>query len=114
LVADLPSFTKNLMQTRCSILPSIVDKMTHTVEKALVYKQCIFTAWCHMADWCNRLAEVWPWHSLSSSLTKAVTTITVWELSDSTSSVEIQPLCRIWGSHSSGYEELCLLGYNTV
>jgi hypothetical protein len=25
-VADLPSFMQNLMQTRCSILPSIADK----------------------------------------------------------------------------------------
>jgi hypothetical protein len=24
---DLPSFTRNLMQTRCSILPSVTDKM---------------------------------------------------------------------------------------
>jgi hypothetical protein len=22
--------------------------------------------------------------------------------------------CRIWGSHNSGYEDLCLLGYNTM
>jgi hypothetical protein len=35
-VADLPSFTQNLMQTHCSILPSIADKMKHEVEKALV------------------------------------------------------------------------------
>jgi hypothetical protein len=37
---------------------------------------------CHVADWCNRLAKVWPWPPLSSSFTKAVTTITVRELSD--------------------------------
>jgi hypothetical protein len=36
LVADLPSFTQNLMQTCCSILPSIADKTKHKVEKALV------------------------------------------------------------------------------
>jgi hypothetical protein len=36
LVGDLPSFTQNLMQTHCSILPSIADKMKHEVEKALV------------------------------------------------------------------------------
>jgi hypothetical protein len=35
-VADLPSFTQNLMQTRCSILLSIADKMKHETEKALV------------------------------------------------------------------------------
>jgi hypothetical protein len=34
LVADLPSFTQNLMQTRCSILLSIADKMKHEAEKA--------------------------------------------------------------------------------
>jgi hypothetical protein len=39
---------QNLMQTCCSILPSITDKMKHEVEKALV------TGWCHVADWCNR------------------------------------------------------------
>jgi hypothetical protein len=45
----------------------------------------VFTAWCHVADWCNRLAEVWTWPPLSSSFTEAVTTITVWELYDTTS-----------------------------
>jgi hypothetical protein len=35
-VADLPSVTQNLMQTHCSILPSIADKTKHEVEKALV------------------------------------------------------------------------------
>jgi hypothetical protein len=40
----------------------------------------MFTAWCHMANWCNRLVEVWPWPPLSSSFTEAVTTITVREL----------------------------------
>jgi hypothetical protein len=35
-VANLPSFTQNLMQTRCSILPSITDKTKHEAEKALV------------------------------------------------------------------------------
>jgi hypothetical protein len=33
---DLASFMQNLMQTHCSILPSIADKMTHEVEKALM------------------------------------------------------------------------------
>jgi hypothetical protein len=32
------------------ILPSIADKMKHKVEKALVYKQFVFTARCHVAD----------------------------------------------------------------
>jgi hypothetical protein len=36
LVADLLSFTQNLMQTRCSILPSIADKLKREVKKALV------------------------------------------------------------------------------
>jgi hypothetical protein len=49
-VADLPSFTQNMMQTRCSILPSITDKTKHEVEKALMQKQCMFTAQCEVAD----------------------------------------------------------------
>jgi hypothetical protein len=36
LVADLPSFTNNLMHTLRSILPSIAVKTKHEVEKALV------------------------------------------------------------------------------
>jgi hypothetical protein len=36
MVVDLPSFMQNLMQTGCSILPSIADKTKHEVEKALV------------------------------------------------------------------------------
>jgi hypothetical protein len=35
-VANFPSFTQNLMQTRCSILPSIADRTKYEVEKALV------------------------------------------------------------------------------
>jgi hypothetical protein len=62
-----------LMQTHCSILPSISDKIKHEVEKALMQKQCMFTARCHVGDWCNRLSEVWPWVPLSSSFTKVVT-----------------------------------------
>jgi hypothetical protein len=31
-VADLLSFTQNLMQTHCSVLPSIANKMKHKVE----------------------------------------------------------------------------------
>jgi hypothetical protein len=37
----------------------------------------MFKARCHVADWCNRLAEVWPWPPLSSSFTEALTTITL-------------------------------------
>jgi hypothetical protein len=70
------------MQTRCSILPSIADKTKHGVEKALMYKQHVFKELCHVADWCNRLSEVWPWPPLSSSFTEAVTTIIVRDLSD--------------------------------
>jgi hypothetical protein len=33
LVADLPSFMQNLMQTCCSILPPIADKTKHEFEK---------------------------------------------------------------------------------
>jgi hypothetical protein len=35
-VADLLSFTENLMQTCCFILPSVADKTKHELEKALV------------------------------------------------------------------------------
>jgi hypothetical protein len=35
-VVNLPSFMQNLMLTRCSILPSIADKMKYEVEKALL------------------------------------------------------------------------------
>jgi hypothetical protein len=35
-VADLPSFTQNMKQTRCLILPSIADRMKHEVEKSLM------------------------------------------------------------------------------
>jgi hypothetical protein len=35
-VADLPSFTQRLMQTRCSILPSITNKTKHKVKKVLM------------------------------------------------------------------------------
>jgi hypothetical protein len=35
-VADLLSFMQSLMQTSCSILPSIADKMKHDFKKALV------------------------------------------------------------------------------
>jgi hypothetical protein len=35
-VADLLSFTQNLMHTRCSILPSIADKTKHKLQKALM------------------------------------------------------------------------------
>jgi hypothetical protein len=38
-----------------------------------------------MADWCNRLAEVWPWPPFSSSFTAAVTRVIVRELSDTAS-----------------------------
>jgi hypothetical protein len=34
-VVDLPTFRQNFMQTCCSILPSITDKVKHKVEKAL-------------------------------------------------------------------------------
>jgi hypothetical protein len=34
LVVDLPSFMQNLMKARCSVLPSITDKMKHKVKKS--------------------------------------------------------------------------------
>jgi hypothetical protein len=81
---DLLSFMQNLLQTHCLILPSISDKMKHKVEKVLMWNQCVFTVQCHVADCCTRLAKVWPWPPLSSSFTTAVTTLTLWELSDRT------------------------------
>jgi hypothetical protein len=36
LVANLASFTQKLMQTRCSIFPSITDRTKKKVEKALM------------------------------------------------------------------------------
>jgi hypothetical protein len=33
LIEDLPSFMQNLMQTCCSILPSITDEMIHEAKK---------------------------------------------------------------------------------
>jgi hypothetical protein len=65
------------MQTDCLILPSIADKTKHEVERALVWKR-LFTARCHVSDWCNRLSEMWPWRPLSSSFTEAFTTVRVW------------------------------------
>jgi hypothetical protein len=38
-----------------------------------------------VADWCNRLSEVWPWSPLSYTFTEAVTTIKAQELSDTIS-----------------------------
>jgi hypothetical protein len=38
----------------------------------------MFTARCHIVDWCNRLGELWSWPPLSSSFTEEVTTITTW------------------------------------
>jgi hypothetical protein len=35
-VADLPSFTQNLMHTHCSILQSVAAKGKHEVEEALM------------------------------------------------------------------------------
>jgi hypothetical protein len=43
---------------------------------------------------CIRLAEVWPWPPLSSSFTEAVTTITVQELSDITSTESQRTKCH--------------------
>jgi hypothetical protein len=36
LVVDLPSITRNMMQTRWLILPSLRDKTKHEVKKALM------------------------------------------------------------------------------
>jgi hypothetical protein len=82
-VVDLLSFMQNLMQACCFILPSIADK-TNTSRKSTHVKTMYVTAWCHVADWCSRLSEVWPWPPLWS-FTEVVTTNTVRELSDTTS-----------------------------
>jgi hypothetical protein len=60
---NLSSSTQNLMQTQCSILPSITDKMKHEVKKAHVKTKRVHSAVSHGRDGCSRLAEVWPWHS---------------------------------------------------
>jgi hypothetical protein len=79
LVADLPSFTQNFMQTLLEFA------IHHRQHKAQSRKSTLIrTVRCHVADWCNRLAEVWAWPPLSSSFTEAVTAITVWEISDTT------------------------------
>jgi hypothetical protein len=62
-------------------------KQNETQSQKSTRVKCMFTTWCHVTDWCNRLSEVWPWSPLSSSLTEAVTTIIAWELSDTTSHV---------------------------
>jgi hypothetical protein len=78
----LQSFTVKLMQAHCSILPSIADKTKHRNRKSTHLK----TMHVHsMADWCNRLSEVWRWPPLSSTFTETVTTITIWEFADTTS-----------------------------
>jgi hypothetical protein len=74
--------TQSFMQTRCSILPSIADKTKHKKSKKHSCKNNVFTAQFHVADWYNRLLEMWTWSPLSSSFTDAVTTITVREFSD--------------------------------
>jgi hypothetical protein len=55
LVANLPIFTQNLMQTRCSILPLIADKMKHEFEKALVYKNA-----------CSQRGATWQTNAIGS------------------------------------------------
>jgi hypothetical protein len=68
------------LDVHCSISLSTADKTIHEVEKTLVYKQCMFAARCQVADWCNR-----QWSLFSSSSTEADTTVTVRELSYTTS-----------------------------
>jgi hypothetical protein len=58
-----------LMQTRCSILPSIAAKEKTRVKTILVHSAV------SRGTWCNGLAVVWPWPPLSSSFTETVTTI---------------------------------------
>jgi hypothetical protein len=65
------------MQTRCSILPSIADKMKHESPKSTRVKQCLLTARWHVTKWCNRLAVVWLLPPCSSSFSEAFTAITV-------------------------------------
>jgi hypothetical protein len=73
-----------LMQTRCSILLSIATKR-NTKPKMHSCKNNACSQHDVTWQWCNRLAEVWPWPPLSSYFMEAVTTITVRELSDSPS-----------------------------
>jgi hypothetical protein len=75
--------TQSFIRTRYSIQPSIADEIKHEIKKALMQKQCVFTARCHVADLCNMLAKVWP--PLSCFFTETVATIRVRELSDATS-----------------------------
>jgi hypothetical protein len=52
-VGDLPGLTQNLMQRSCLTLLSITNKTKQNktqVKKALVFKQCMFTARYHVAD----------------------------------------------------------------
>jgi hypothetical protein len=46
---DLPSFTQNLMQKRCSILSSITDKMEHKSKKS-THVKTMCSQCCHVAD----------------------------------------------------------------
>jgi hypothetical protein len=65
---------------KLSILSSTADKTKHEVEKHLCKSNACLQ---HCVTW---LEEVWPWPPLSS-FPRAVTTITVQELSDRTSYV---------------------------
>jgi hypothetical protein len=77
-VADLPSFTQNLMQTHCLILPSIADKTKQEVKKK---HSCKNNA-CYQQQACRSI-------TLASFLIfffmKAVTTIIIRKLSNRTS-----------------------------
>jgi hypothetical protein len=72
---------QNLIQTGCSIFPSIADKTKHEVEKALTnnaYSQ-------HGVMWQTDAIGFEKCDlGLPSSFLETVTTITVWELSNTT------------------------------
>jgi hypothetical protein len=73
---------QNLMQTRCSILPSIEKTKRNTKSK----KHSCKTMRVHRAVSRGRLMQQacwkWPWPPLSSLSTEAVTILAVRELSD--------------------------------
>jgi hypothetical protein len=54
-------------------------------EKSTCLKTIMFTEQHHVAHWCNRLVEAWPWLPFSSSFTWTVTTVTVQGLPYTTS-----------------------------
>jgi hypothetical protein len=79
-LVDLQSFTQNLMQTHCSILSSVADRTKHKSKRQSCKNSlCSQRGVTWQSDAIGLRKCVLP---LSSSFTEAVTTVTVWELSD--------------------------------